>query len=73
LIEQWLEEGTAKAAEILRRLIQLAPEKYHEGQLRSMERRVREWRTARAEQLLEGMRAAGKGPRTGKSVPCQSG
>ena len=47
LIEQWLEEGTANAAEILRRLIRLAPEQYHEGQLRLMERRVREWRTAR--------------------------
>jgi hypothetical protein len=31
------------AAEILRRLIRLAPGTYHEGQLRSMERRVREW------------------------------
>ncbi|WP_185464657.1 MULTISPECIES: hypothetical protein [unclassified Synechococcus] len=66
LIEKWLEEGTANAAEILRRLIRLAPEKYHEGQLRSMERRVREWRAARAEQLLEGMRVAGKGVPTGK-------
>jgi hypothetical protein len=66
LIEEWLEEGTANAAEILRRLIRLAPEKYHEGQLRSMERRVREWRTARAEQLLDGMRAVGKGAPTGE-------
>ncbi len=66
LIEQWLEEGAANAAEILRRLIQLAPEKYHEGQLRSMERRVREWRTAHAEQLLDGMRAVGKGAPTGE-------
>jgi hypothetical protein len=66
LIGQWLEEGTANAAEILRRLIRLAPEQYHEGQLRSMERRVREWRCARAEQLLEGMRAAGKAVPTGE-------
>ncbi|MEO1003825.1 MAG: hypothetical protein AAFX65_12030 [Cyanobacteria bacterium J06638_7] len=66
LIEQWLEEGTANAAEILRRPIQMATETYHEGQLRSMERRVREWRCARAEQLLEGMRAVGMGAQTGK-------
>ena len=60
-IEQWLErEATMNAAEILRRLIRLAPGTYHEGQLRSMERRVREWRTARAERLLGLMRSARK-------------
>jgi hypothetical protein len=53
-------------AEILRRLIRLAPGTYHEGQLRSMERRVKEWRTARAEQLLEGMRGTRKRTPTGK-------
>ena len=52
-IEEWLErEATMNAAEILRRLIRLALGTYHEGQLRSMERRVKEWRTARAERLL---------------------
>jgi hypothetical protein len=66
LIEQWLEEGTANAAEILRRLIRLAPEQYHEGQLRSLERRVREWRAARAEQLLVRMRNAGERVPTGE-------
>jgi len=66
-IEQWLErEAGINAAEILRRLIRLAPGTYHEGQLRSMERRVKEWRTARAEQLLEGMRGTGKRSPTGK-------
>jgi hypothetical protein len=38
----------------------LAPGSYHENQLRSMERRVKEWRTARAERLLGVMRPAGK-------------
>ena len=42
----------------------LAPGSYHEGQLRSMERRVKEWRTARAERLLGVMRSAGKGTQT---------
>ncbi len=57
-IEQWLESDVAmSAAEILRRLMALAPESYHEGQQRSMERRVREWRAARAERLLAGMRS----------------
>ena len=52
-IEQWLErETTINAAEILRRLIRLAPDTYHEGQLRSRLRRVREWRAALAERLL---------------------
>jgi len=60
-IEQWLErESGMNAAEILRRLIRLAPGTYHEGQLRSMERRVKEWRTARAERLLGSLRSAGK-------------
>ncbi len=66
-IEQWLAEGgeaTMNAAEILRRLIRLAPGTYHEGQLRSMERRVREWRAARAEHLLGSMRSAGKEAKT---------
>jgi len=54
-IEQWLEsEACMNAAEILRRLMALAPGSYHEGQLRSMERRVKEWRTARAERPLLG-------------------
>jgi len=52
------------AAEILRRLMALAPGRYHEGQLRSMERRVKEWRTARAERLLGSMRSAGKETQT---------
>jgi hypothetical protein len=52
------------AAEILRRLMALAPGSYHEGQLRSMERRVKEWRTARAERRLGTMRSAGKGTQT---------
>ena len=52
-IEQWLErETTINAAEILRRLIRLAPDTYHEGQLRSRLRRVKEWRAALAERLL---------------------
>jgi hypothetical protein len=64
-IEQWLEwEATMTAAEILRRLIRLAPGTHHEGQLRSMERRVREWLTARAERLLGSMRSARKGAQT---------
>jgi hypothetical protein len=64
-IEQWLEsEANTHAAEILRRLMALAPGNYHEGQLRSMERRVKEWRTARAERLLGVMRSAGKGTQT---------
>jgi hypothetical protein len=64
-IEQWLEsKACMNAAEILRRLMALAPGNYHEGQLRSMERRVKEWRTARAERLLGSMRSAGKETQT---------
>lgn len=64
-IDKWLEsEASMNAAEILRRLMALAPGSYHEGQLRSMERRVKEWRTARAERLLGSMRSAGKGAQT---------
>jgi hypothetical protein len=39
------------AAEIFRRAMALAPGLDHEGQLRSSERRVKEWRTVRAERL----------------------
>jgi len=64
-IEQWQEsEACMNAAEILRRLMALAAGRYHEGQLRSMERLVKEWRTARAERLLGSMRSAGKGTQT---------
>ncbi len=65
-IEQWLEsKASVNAAEILRRL--MAPEDFgthHEGQLRSMERRVKEWQTARAERRLGSMRSTGKGTHT---------
>lgn len=64
-IEQWPEsEACINAAEILRRLMALAPGSCHEGQLRSMERRDKGWRTARAERLLGSMRSAGKGTQT---------
>ena len=64
-IEQWLEsQACMNAAELIRRLMALAPGRYHEGQLRSMERRVKEWRTARAERLLGSMRSAGKETQT---------
>ena len=64
-IEQWLDSAACmNAAEILRRLMALAPGSYHEGQLRSMERRVKEWRTARAERLLGAMGSAGKATQT---------
>ena len=67
-IEQWLErEAGMNAAEVLRRLIRLAPDTYHEGQLRSMERRVKEWRAARAERLLGTLRSAGKDSETEKT------
>lgn len=61
-IEQWLvSEACRKAAEMLRRLMALAPGCYHEGQLRSIERRVKERRTAGVERLLGTMRSARKG------------
>ena len=39
------------AAEIFRRAMALAPGLDHEGQLRSSERRIKEWLTVRAERL----------------------
>jgi hypothetical protein len=57
-------DANTHAAEILRRLMALVPGRYHEGQLRSMERRVKEWRTVRAERLVGVMRSAGKGTQT---------
>jgi hypothetical protein len=51
-------EFTLSVAEVLRRLMALAPGNYHQAQQRSMERRVREWRAARTERLLGAMRSA---------------
>jgi hypothetical protein len=57
-IEQWWESvDSLSAAEGLKGLMALAPGHYHEGQARSMERRVREWRAARSERLLGTMRS----------------
>ena len=53
-----MEESTAKAAEIISRLIQLAPETFHKR--RWMDRHVRRWRIARAKPWMVRMRSAEK-------------
>jgi hypothetical protein len=56
LVEEWLNEqpdATAKA--LFQRLQTQAPAPFAPGQLRTLQRRVREWRTAIARQLVLGV------------------
>ena len=49
----WLQQQPdATAAELMDRLILRYPERYSRGQLRTLQRRVRQWRSVMAKQLL---------------------
>jgi hypothetical protein len=55
MIQQWLDEKPeATAKELFQRLQQQRPESFPAGQLRTLQRRVKEWRTAIARQLVLG-------------------
>ena len=59
LIEQWLDQQPdATAMELFQRLQAELPQSYEPGQLRTLQRRVKEWRTAIARRLVFG--AAGE-------------
>lgn len=54
-ILQWLEQQPdATASSMLERLIAKSPDKYVEGQLRTLQRRVGQWRCIMAKQLVTG-------------------
>ena len=54
-ILQWLEQQPdATASSMLERLIAKSPDKYDEGQLRTLQRRVGQWRCIMAKQLVTG-------------------
>ncbi|MCU1325223.1 MAG: transposase [Bryobacterales bacterium] len=54
-IQQWLnEKPEATAKELFQRLQQQRPESFPAGQLRTLQRRVKEWRTAIARRLVLG-------------------
>jgi hypothetical protein len=55
LIEQWLDQQPdATAMELFQRLQAELPQSYEPGQLRTLQRRVKEWRTAIARRLVLG-------------------
>jgi hypothetical protein len=59
LVEQWLnEQPDANAKSIFQRLQATMPEPFQPGQLRTLQRRVKEWRTAIARRLVLGCEEA---------------
>ena len=59
LVEQWLnEQPDANAKSIFQRLQATMPEPFHPGQLRTLQRRVKKWRTAIAQRLVLGCEEA---------------
>lgn len=58
LVEQWLnEQPDANAKTVFQRLQATMPEPFQPGQLRTLQRRVKEWRTAIARRLVFGSEA----------------
>ena len=59
LVEQWLnEQPDANAKIIFQRLQATMPEPFQPGQLRTLQRRVKDWRTAIARRLVLGCEQA---------------
>jgi hypothetical protein len=55
-VQHWLnEEPDATGKELFQRLQQHLPGSFQHGQLRTLQRRVKEWRTAVAKQLVLGV------------------
>ena len=55
IVEQWLNDRPdANARDILQRLQTQVPDSFQSGQLRTLQRRVKEWRTAIARRLVLG-------------------
>lgn len=56
LINYWLDlDSTTTAKEIMQRLVEIDAEKYSQkSQLRTLQRRIKDWRTERANQLIFG-------------------
>ena len=64
-ILSWLQEQPeATAAELMDRLIRRYPERYRRRQLRTLQRRVRQWRGVMAKQLVYAS------AETGRSMRC---
>ncbi len=69
LLQQWLhEQPEANAKELLQRLQQVEPA-VPSNQLRTLQRRVREWRTAVARRLVLGAAGAMPGPKKEEVIP----
>ncbi|HEX2523397.1 MAG TPA: hypothetical protein VHP35_14845, partial [Terriglobia bacterium] len=59
LVEQWLNnQPDANAKSIFQRLQETMPELFQPGQLRTLQRRVKEWRTTIARRLVLGCEEA---------------
>jgi hypothetical protein len=56
MIDNWLSiDSTITAKEVMQRLCEMEPEKYSgKAQLRTLQRRIKDWRTARTNELIFG-------------------
>ena len=53
IIREWLEtDPDSNAQELLSRLQEERPGEFHDGHIRTLQRRVKEWRSARARELV---------------------
>ena len=66
MIDYWLGlDSTTTAKEIMQRLAEIDADKYSQkSQLRTLQRRIKEWRTERANQLIFGPSAQAAGEET---------
>jgi len=76
VVEQWLaSEPTATAKDLMNRLAAMVPDAYAcKAQLRTLQRRIRHWRTEKAKDLILGhlQKAAGDRKGTASAAPSRS-
>ena len=67
LVEQWLEsESTVTGAQLMARLAEMVPDAYAgKAQLRTLQRRIKTWRAAKAKALILGVLGRGVGDQAG--------
>ena len=57
MIDYWLGiDSTITAKEVMQRLCEMEPDKYsRQAQIRTLQRRIKDWRTARTNELIFGL------------------
>jgi hypothetical protein len=71
VVEGWLlSEPTATAKELMERLAQMVPDVYaSKAQLRTLQRRIKEWRAEKAKDLILGQLRKGAAQQTEPNTP----